>query len=349
MMGARMSTLPQRKLLAAILVVAAFLVLPAAAGATLSYTKDLKQPTLFYAKDNGKGAKKIGPGYNSLVSPDGKSVIFERSTSNGVEMRLFSVEKGKSERLMSPLQEGYRRAWSPDSTLVAALTGKLDGPDTLVVIDVETMKRTKIATGYFNGFSFSPKSDELAYGVSQSIHYPFNSNIFRVKVDGTGRVALTHDHQSVDPLWGPKGQIVFGRELGAKTRQYGPANQLFVMDEDGERISQVTHTKVSPLAQGLGPIQWSENGNRLLAEFGGEDEGYAVAVNMVTGQERSLSPGNSESGFQGAALSPDGQTVLGTTGLSFGGNLHPKVVTKPWNGGKEKVLVPGGYLPSWGS
>ena len=42
-----------------------------------------------------------------------------------IEMRLFSVETGKSKQLMNPLQEGYLRAWSPDSTLVAALTGLL--------------------------------------------------------------------------------------------------------------------------------------------------------------------------------------------------------------------------------
>ncbi|HEX3362637.1 MAG TPA: hypothetical protein VHS74_16710 [Solirubrobacterales bacterium] len=342
-----MPTLPQRKLLAAILAAAAFLVLPAAANATLSYTKDLKQPTLFYAKDNGTGAKRIGPGYNSLVSPDGESVIYERSTSNGTELRLFSLEAGKSERLMNPLQEGYMHAWSPDSTMVAALTGPLNGPFTLVVIDAETLKRTKIATGYFNGFSFSPESDELVYGVAPSLNYPPKSNIFRIKVGGTGRVALTHDKKSVDPLWGPAGQIVFGRQLGGKSRKYGPANQLFVMNEDGQRISQVTHTKVNPLAVGLSPLQFSENGNRLLTEFGGQDQSYAVAVNMVTGGERSLSPGNAETGFQGAALSPDGQTVLGTVGLGFGGNPHPKVVTKPWNGGKEKVLVAGAYGPSW--
>jgi Tol biopolymer transport system component len=349
MMGARMPARPQSKLLAAVLAVAALLAVPAAADATLSYTKDLKQPTLFYAKDNGKGAHKIGPGYNSHVSPDGKTVAYERSTTNGIEMRLFSLAAGKSGRLLSPLQEGYEVAWSPDSTMIAAQTGPLNGPFTLVVINVETMKRTKIATGFFNGFSFSPGSDELVYGVAQSLHYPPKSNIFRIKVDGTGRVALTRDKKSVDPLWGPTGQIVFGRQLGGKTRQYGPANQLFVMNEDGERISQVTHTKVSPLSLGLGPIQFSENGRRLLTEYGGEDQSYAVAVNLVTGGERSLSPGNSETGFQGAALSSDGQTVLGTVGLGFGANLHPKVVTKPWNGGKEKVLVKGAYQPSWGS
>ncbi|HWH18915.1 MAG TPA: hypothetical protein VN671_00160, partial [Solirubrobacterales bacterium] len=86
-----------------------------------------------------------------------------------------------------------------------------------------------------------------------------------------------------------------------------------------------------------------------LTEFGGQDQSFAVAVNMVTGAERSLSPGNSETGFQGAALSADGNTVVGDVGLGTGGTPHPKVVTKPWNGGKEKVLVKGAYAPSWGN
>jgi Tol biopolymer transport system component len=349
MMGARIINSARPKLLAAVLAVAALLAMPAAANATLSFNKDLKQPTVFYAKDNGKGAHKIGPGFNSHVSPDGKAVAYEGSSPDGIGLRVFSLATGKTKQLLDPLQEGYDVAWSPDSTMIAAQTGPLNGPFTLFVINVETMKRTKIATGFFNGFSFSPESDELVYGVAPSLHYPPKSNVFRVKVDGTGRVALTDDKKSTDPLWGPTGQIVFGRQLGAKSRKYGPANQLFVMNEEGQRISQVTHTKVSPLSIGLAPIQISENGNRLLTEYAGEDQSYAVAVSLVTGSEKSLSPGNSETGFQGAALSPDGKTVLGTVGLGFGGNPHPKVVTVPWNGGKQKVLVKGAYQPSWGS
>jgi hypothetical protein len=119
------------------------------------------------------------------------------------------------------------------------------------------------------------------------------------------------------------------------------------MDSEGQRISQLSHTKVTPLASGLLPIAWSSNGARLLAEFGGEDQSYAVAVSTVTGAEKKLSK-DPEMGLQGAALSPDGATVLGTVGLGFGGNPKPKVVTVPWGGGPEKVLVPGGYEPSWG-
>ncbi len=82
-------------------------------------------------------------------------------------------------------------------------------------------------------------------------------------------------------------------------------------------------------------------------EFSGEDQSYAVALSTVTGAERKLTK-NAETGLQGAALSPDGTTVLGTVGLGFGGNPKPKVVTVPWGGGPEKVLVAGGYEPSWG-
>jgi hypothetical protein len=344
-----MPILPQRKLLAAIVVAAALLALPAAANATLSYTKDLKQPTVYYSKDNGKGGKKIGPGYNSHVSPNGEWVEYERSTTNGVEMRVFSVAVGKSERLLNPLQEGYEVAWSPDSTMIAAQTGPLNGPFNLLVINVESLKRSKVATGFFNGFSFSPESDELVYGVAPNLNYPPKSTIYKVGIDGTGRVKLSPDKMSMDPLWAPNGQIVFTRQMPSKNRPYGPANQIFVMNEEGQRISQVSRTKVDPLAEGLSPIAISENSSRLLTEFGGQDQGYGVCLSLVTGSEKNLSPGNPETGFQAAGISPDGTTVLGSEGLGFGGNPHPKVVTKPWNGGKSKVLVKEAYAPSWGN
>jgi dipeptidyl aminopeptidase/acylaminoacyl peptidase len=343
-----MPTLPQSKLLAAVLTAAALLALPAAAQATLSYTKGFEHPRVYVAEDNGKGARQIGPGRGSHVSPNGELVVYERETKSGAEMRLYSLAAGKSETLLNPWREPFVFAWSPDSTMVAALRGGLNGPQTLVLVDVESGKKTTVATGYFNGVSFSPESDEIVYGVSQSTDYPLKSNIFRSKLDGSGKVALSHDKNSAYPLWGPTGQIVFARQLGAKQRQYGPKNELFVMNENGERISQLTNTVVDPLAQGLIPIAFSESGKQLLAEFGGQDQSYAVAVNTVTGSEKALT-NNPETGFTGAAISPDGKTVLGTAGLGFGPNLHPKVVTVPFKGGKQKVLVKEAFEPSWGS
>jgi Tol biopolymer transport system component len=341
-----MPTLPKSKLIPALFMIAALLALPAAADATLTYTKGFQKPRIYYAENNGKGAHQIALGRNSHVSPNGETVIYEKETKSGAEMRLYSIALGKGQRLMNPWRESFIFAWSPDSTMIAALKGPLNGPATLMLINVENGKRTKVAKGYFNGVSFSPNSEELVYGLAHSADYPPKSDIYRYEIEGSTQIKLTSDHKSTSPLWGPKGQIVFAHQEGAKTRKYGPAFQLFVMNEEGQQISQVTHTEVNPLAQGLAPIAFSENGARLLAEFGGQDQEYGVAVSMVTGHEKALTK-DVEMGFTGAAISPDGKTVLGTTGLGFGGNLKPKVVTVPFSGGAQKVLVAGGYEPSW--
>jgi Tol biopolymer transport system component len=340
-----MRILSKLKLPVLVLALVAFLAIPAAANATLTYTKGNTKTKVYIAENNGKGAKSIGAGRNSRISPDGETVIYERETTQGSEMRLYSVAAKKSQRVLNPWTESFVFAWSPDSTKIAALTGPLNGAQTLLVIDTATMKRTKIATGYFNGVSFSPTSEEIVYGVAPTFAYPGKSTLYREGIDGTGKVALSHDNISAYPLWGPKGQIVFARQLGAKSRKYGPANQLFVMNEDGEGISQVTHTKVDQLAQGLVPVAFSANGARLLTEFGGQDQGYGVAVSLVTGGEKKLTD-DPETGFQGSALTADGSTILGTTGLGFGPS-HPKIVTMPWGGGPEKLLVAGAYFPSW--
>jgi WD40-like Beta Propeller Repeat len=343
-----MPNLPKLKLLPVVLALAAFLAVPAAAQATLAYTKGLENSRVYVARDNGSGARQIGPGRNAHVSPDGETVIYERETKSGEEMRLYSVSARKSERLLNPWAESFNFAWSPDSTQIAATTGPLNGPDTLLVINVQTTKRTKVATGFFNGVSFSPESNEIVYGMSAKQTYPLASDIYRYEIGGTASHRITNDHNSAYPLWGPNEEIVFVKQLGAKQRQYGPKNELYLMSPKGTKVKRLTRTVVSPLAVGLIPTAWSESGEQLLTEFGGQDIGYAVAVNPKTGAETPLTK-DVEMGFVGTAISADGKTVLGTTGLSFGGNLHPKVVTVPYAGGPQKVLVKGGFEPSWGS
>jgi Tol biopolymer transport system component len=335
------------KLITALLAVAALLALPAAANATLSYTKGVQKPRVYVANDNGSGARQVGLGRNSHVSPNGEWVAYERETNNGgAELRLYQVDIHKSQRLLNPWAESFVFAWSPDSEMVAVVTGGLTGKKTLLVLNVKSLTREKVATGYFNGVSFSPESDEIVYGVSQTEN-TLKSDVFRYELGGSAPTRLTNDKSSAYPLWGPKDQIVFAHYTERNKRDEAPEGQLFTMDSEGQRISQLSHTKVSPLAQGLIPVAWSKNGARLLTEFAGEDQSYAVALSTVTGAEKKLTK-NFETGLQGAALSEDGATVLGTVGLGFGGNPQPKVVTVPWGGGPEKVLVPGGYEPSWG-
>lgn len=345
-----MRTLPKSKLIAALVAVVALLAAPAAAQATLAYSTHLFHPHVVVAQDNGKGAKAIGAGTNAKVSPDGKLVAFERGgQGKAPQMRLYDVATGKTKTIFSPWRESYSFAWSPDSTMVAALRGGELGKRTLCVVDVETGKATRIATGYFNGVSFSPDSEEVVFGLAPAEGFPPKTDIVRDPVTGGPTSTLTHDHVSGWPLWGPQGQIVFVKQLNAQQRKYGPKNDLFLMNADGKGVKRLTHTKVGGLVSGLFPTAWSASGKQLLAEFGGQDTSYAVAVNPTTGAETNLSPGNPETGFAGVALSPDGKTALGYLGgFEAGGSAHLKIASVPYKGGKPKVLVRGGFAPSWG-
>jgi Tol biopolymer transport system component len=347
-----MPTLPKPRLSVLFLaaIVAAMLAVPATAGATLAYVIHVFHPHVVVAPDNGKGAKTIGAGTNPRVSPNGKLVAFERENAakgKGPEMKLYDLASGKTKTIFTSWRNSYTFAWSPDSTEVAALTGGELGTRALYVIDVETGKKTRIAKGYFDGVTFSPDSEEIAFGLG-SEEFGGKVNIMRGPVAGGPTSPLTHDGISTAPLWGPQGQIVFVKQLNAKGRKYGPKNDLFLMNADGKAVKRLTHTVVGDLVAGLFPLAWSASGNQLLAEFGGQDTSYAVAVNPKTGKETNLSPDNSESGFAGVTLTPDGKTVLGVNGGWEGALTSLEIASVPYKGGKAKIIVKGGFDPSWG-
>jgi Tol biopolymer transport system component len=344
-----MPSLPKFSLLVALAAVTALFALPVAAGATLVYVKNPMQPAVFAANDNGGGAFRVGPGSNPHVSADGEVIAYAHEGGGGKQqLKLAAADGAGSRTILSDLQDSFYVTFSPDSKLVAAVRGPELGKRKLVLIDVVsgTLLRT-VATGYFSGVSFSPDGTELAYSIAGSEKYPPKSNVYAAPVAGGKAVQLTRDGISQAPLWGPGGKIVFVKQLGAKQRRYGPKNELFTMNANGSRQKRLTHTDVGPLLIGLVPTEWSANGRRLLAEFGGQDTSYAVTVNPRTGAQKPLDKmGDGEQGFVGAALSSDGATVLGSTGGFEPGPNHT-VSTIPYGGGRAKVLVQNAFEPDW--
>ncbi len=347
----------QSKWIAAIAAATALLALPAAAQATLVFTRAPLNPSVYAANDDGSGVHKVAQGSQPDVSPDGKTVAYSHEgPGHAQELWVAATDgSGSPRKLLGAWRESFVFAWSADSSRVAALTGPELGKKRLVVIDVASGKQQTIATGYFWGISFSPQgSEQLVYAQSGADRYPPHSDIYRIDLLPIGAVGvaaprprrLTGDHRSTSPLWGPKGKIVFVKLLGAKQRRYGPKNELYLMNETGGQVKRLTHTKVDPLLTGLTPTQWSANGRCLLAEFGGQDTSYAVTVNPSTGAQRALTK-EREIGFVGAAISSDGKTVLGSIG-EFEGNVSGrKVLSIPYTGGKPKVLAANASEPDW--
>lgn len=342
-----MPTLAKSKLLLPALVLVALLALPAAAQATLAYVKNPFHTTVYVANDDGSAPHKVAAGRAPHVSPNGEFVQYvHEGPKFAQELKVAAASGGGGRTLMTNFREPYFVAWSPDSTMIAAQRGGELGKRKLVLIDVATGTQRVVAQGFFSGFSFSPDGTELVYSRSGSERYPPRSDVFRVPVAGGNAVQLTNDHRSLDPLWGPNDQIVFAKLLGAKTRKYGPKNELFLMDPQGQGVKQLTHTKVDPLLQGLFPTDWSADGKRLLTEFQGQDTSYAVVVNPQTGAQRPVDK-TGEQGFVGTALSADGTVVLGFNGGFDPGLRNHKVQTVPYSGGKPRTLVKEALEPDW--
>ncbi|MGN6557815.1 MAG: hypothetical protein ACTHLH_07355 [Solirubrobacterales bacterium] len=349
-----MPTQKKLPLLLSALVLATLLVVPTAANATLAYVRNPLHPAVFVANDDGSGARKLDTGETPHVSPDGNSVAYlHMGAKNAQELKVAPAAGGPSRTLMVGWREPFYLEWSPDSTLIAALRGPELGKRKLVLIDVATGVQRVIAQGFFSGFSFSPDGSELAYAKAGSEKFPPRSDVFKVQFLPPGAVSiaaektvrLTKDHNSSYPLWGPTGQIVFVKALEAKKRKYGPKNELYLMSSQGKGVKRLTHTKVPPLLQGLFPTDWSASGNRLLAEFEGQDTTYAVKVNPKTGTQKPVAQAG-EQGFVGTALSSDGKSVLGYTG-GFDPGLKHDVLSVPYSGGKGSVLAKNAFEPAW--
>jgi Tol biopolymer transport system component len=323
---------------------------PAAAQATLVYVRNPNKPVVWIAQNNGSQAHKLAQGSTPRVTPNGSVVVYENAPTSGgnytPKLMVTPAAGGSSRTLATGWRNPFVFAFSPDSSTIATVLGPEIGSEQLVLINLETGVQRTVAKGYFSAVSFSPDGTQIVYGRSASERYPQSSDIYQASVSGGAPVAITHDHHSLSPLWGPNGKIAFVKQLEAKQRLYGPKNELYLMSESGGSVKRLTHTKVAPLLQGLTPTQWSANGTRLLAEFGGEDTSYAVTVNPSSGAQHRPGSGQIGLGFVGDALSADGSTILGSTGGFEPGPGH-NVVTVPYGGGKPTVLARNAYEPDW--
>jgi hypothetical protein len=326
----------------------------APASATLVYERGASSPhpSIWLAEDSGASPRLLvggSGGAQPLIAPDGSSVIFLSLPAHGSPaLEIVGVSGGPPTVLASAEANIGSTAWSPDSTTIATTLGVSPDNERLVLIDVATRSVRTVATGSFQGVSFSPDSTQLAYARAPNAKgFPSASDIYTVAVAGGAPRRITTNRRSTQPVWGPT-KIAFARtSIVREHREKAPKSNVWLMNPDGSQARPLTRQKAPFLLAGPSPLAWSASGAQLLAQFSGEDTVYGEGVDPQTGAVHVLSPGKSIAyGLIAAGISRDGSTVLATTGGFEPGPGH-NIVTVPFAGGPPTTLVRNAFAPSW--
>jgi hypothetical protein len=327
------------RLIASLIAAAALLAAAPAAQATLVYVKrpNSTAPQVWVADDDGAHARKVATGTRPVISPDGKWVAWRDVGRDAVMLR--KVKGANVRRVASSLQIGAME-FSPDSSRLGVVLRSR-----LLVRDLSDHGDATVAHGFVNGFSFAPDSTALVYGTTgRSDAFDAPSDLYTVTLDRARRkTRVTRDRRSLNPLWGPAGDIVFDRQSARDGD--APQYNLYAIHPDGGALRRITSLKIPPLLSGLVPLEMSADGSRLLAQFVGQDTSVGFAVNPSSGNTRALSK-TMETGLVATDLTGDGRTVLGMTGGADPSNRHD-VVTMPYAGGKPTVVVRRAAYPDW--
>jgi hypothetical protein len=315
----------------------------------LTYTTGNNTATVWLANANGKQARRLGPGSQPLVAPNGSAVAATAIGSSGAALLVYHPGMPTGHYFDLSKVGATALAWSPDSRYLAVEINSVNATPKgsgLFVVDTRTTKVTMIATGSACGASFAPRRpDRLIYGQAAGSFACLNghANVFTVTATGANRRQLTHNGLSVNPVWGPR-SIAFDRAtLRGKTE--APEYQVWVMRSNGSRSRQVTHMQIPPLQQGLVPFAFSRNGNRLLTQWQGEDTSQTWTIQFPSGHVHQLTVGGQS--VVAAGISGNGRTVL----IDYGGfetaPSHGSVATLPFGGGHPTVLVKHAGEGSW--
>jgi hypothetical protein len=316
----------------------------AAQGSSLvAYVGPSKTRSIVYiTRENGGSRRRLGPGEHPLISPDGGYYVAASATTfNGPALLLYSTEGGSPRPVFdSGNQTATPLAWSPNGRYLAvALLGTSVSSARgagLAVIDTQTWTVKIVANGVISGASFDPSgAPELVYGASASQLLKDPSNLHEVSVEGGKSTTLTHDGHSLNPVWGSKG-IVFDRERMRGIAK-APVYQLWLMA--GSHLTQLTSLKISALVDGLVPLAVSASGNRMVAEFVGEDTSNAWQIQISPRKVTQVTLG--QDSVQAAGISSDGTRLLVDVGDFEQSSGSGSVDTLAFGGGGVVKVAPG--------
>ena len=274
------------------------------------------------ADPDGADGHRIGPGYDPVVAPDGRYVAYGIGRASAAQVRIVELGSASPVSWTVPLRGTGTAVWAPDSSQIAVAGGSARQGGTYVV-PAHPGGRPRLVTHRFgSGLTFSPDGTRLMFQVS-------GGAVVTVATAGGPLHTVV-----------PAGQFVRAAIWTRLGIVYADGRDLWIVQPDGSGRRRLTHT-----GAGLVPIAASADGTHLLAEFPPSNNGRLWAVDVSSGRTRPLT--GWEGDLNGLSISRNGRTVLAATGCGEVFGAPGVVFSKPFAGGRARIIARGPCVATW--
>lgn len=193
--------------------------------------------------------------------------------------------------------------WSPDGAQIVYTASMADGRYELYVMNADGSNARRLLQQNFAynwGGRWSPDGKQIAFASNESGY----SQIYLVGLDGENPRQMTFEGNNFLPAWSPDGR----RIAFTSDRSGGGDNEIYVMNNDGSQVEQITDNDVDDAAPA-----WSPNG-KVLAYHSFEQG--AFNIHLYDLDSRQSNPLTRESlPVRFPSWTPDGRHILATQEL----------------------------------